>query len=180
MFMMFMANGNFSSRPLVHEASLSEAFGDSISTATSALSPLARNPQGLSWPCLWQEYLPNKKIVVLGLCFLFVFIVCSAMSVVPGRSNLSRKAMEDSFASIVFILASALLPLVCGGYVWARWRLEEQIRRRDQMNVYERGTKQWPALNQNRNVIQIQLVDLVDIGWSLEFQQQQPYQSTSY
>lgn len=63
--------------------------------------------------------LAQQKVVVLGLCFLFVFIFCSAMSVVPGRSNLSRKAMEDSFASIVFILASALLPLslICGGYV---------------------------------------------------------------
>jgi len=31
--------------------------------------------------------------------------------------------------------------------------MEEQIGRRDQMNVYERGTKRWSALNQNRNVI---------------------------
>lgn len=83
--MMFMANGNFSSRPLVHEASLSEAFGDSISTATSALSPLARNPQGLSWRCLSQEYLPNRKSLSRGCasCLFLLFAVqCQSFQVV--------------------------------------------------------------------------------------------------
>ncbi len=124
---MFMTTANFSSsRPLVHEASLSEAFGDSISTATSALSPLARNPQGLSWPSLWQEY--PKKCRCLGAVLLVwsLFAVqCQSFQVVQ-TFHPKKQCWRTPFASIVFIVASALLPLMifCGWYVWAceDWR----------------------------------------------------------